>query len=206
MYEQDACWNVFYMELEPEKRQEMLEELVKSQPDDGANEYRKILLKRRYNDPKNPTAKVDSYLWQCVNLPFLYKNAKFFTKKNKKELHAIWKETGFDLAEKYGEAGEKALYWEIRNTMKRYFKTCTDKSYGRKIFGLVSANDEERSIRICKDAFSMSYGLAGKLEEEETMAIFNQAVKDEYSLLDDNAVGRFAEYERELALKMKADK
>lgn len=199
MYEQSAKWNAFYMETEPDKRLEMFNELCMTEPDDGANEYRKILLDKRYKNPKDPKAKVDNYLWQCINLPYLYKNTKLFTKSHIKELKKVWKDMGFDEVSEYGEVGEKALYWEVRNMARRYFGTCNDKGYGRKLFGLVSANDDERTIHMCKDAWTMSYGLADKLMQEDMMKVFNQAVKDEYCTVDDGAADRFAGYEKELA-------
>lgn len=172
MYEQNEKWNMFYLELDPKERQRIFEGLCVTEPDDGANAYRRLMLKRRYTDPKRPADAVDTYLWQCINFPYLYKSAGTMMKKNIKELHKVWKQSGFDQMESFGEAGEKAMYWEIRNMAKRYFETCRNsKNYGKRFFGLMSAKEGGKLAHITRDAWEMSYGLSGRLHEEELMRV-----------------------------------
>jgi hypothetical protein len=191
MYEQSAKWNMFYQELEPKERQKMFAELQMTEPDDGANELRKKLMDARYKDPKDDTREVDNFLWQCLNLPYLYKRAKVMKFGVQKEVRKGLQDLCLDQAAEYGEAGEKAVYWEVRNAIKRYFSTCTGSHYRRKVFGVMAASEDEKKIQILKDAWQMSYGIAGIIGLEEEMKLYCQAVRDEYSTLDEGAAARF---------------
>ena len=202
MYEQSARWNAFYQELEPKKRLAMFDELQMTEADDGANEFRKKLLEERYTDPKEPHREVDRFLWQCLNLPYLYRSAKLLSFGSKKEAQKTVDALLLPQAAQYGEAGERALYWEIRNAAKRYFSTCSGKSYRRKFFGLMSASEEEQVYQTCRDAWEMSYGVARKVGLEDEMAVFCQAVRDEYAATGDKAAERFAEYDKTHAKKI----
>lgn len=197
MYEQSAKWNMFYRELEPAKRREMFDELQMTEPDDGANEYRKRLLEARYTDPKEPEREVDHFLWQCLNLPYLYKSAKLMSFGSKKEVKKVLDALCAGEAKEYGESGEKAFYWEMRNAAGRYFSTCGGRNYRRKFFGLLSASEEEQVLQTCKDAWEMSCGIARRVGLEDEMKVFCQAVRDEYTTVDDGAAARFEEYDKE---------
>ncbi|MFA6847630.1 MAG: DUF6553 family protein [Lachnospiraceae bacterium] len=194
MYEQSAKLNMYYREIDPGKRKQLLDELCMTEEDDGANEYRRHLYELRHVDRKDPAHEVDLFLWNCINLPFIYKSKTLFMSGPIKEVRKIMKDMGAAESSEYGDAGEKAFYWEMRNTMKRYLSTCDDKNYRRKLFGLMSASDEDRIVQTCKDAWEMSYGIAGRLHLEDEMKVFCKAVEDEYSTIDDGAAARFAEY------------
>lgn len=197
MYEQSAAWNEYYRELEPKKRREMLEKLVSEEADDGGNDFRRRLFEARHTDPKRPGQEVDNFLWQCVNFIFLCKTMKVFFRHDKKEMMQGIKTLCIEEAASYGDVGNKALYWEFRNTLRRYFMTCESSSYRRKMFGLVSASDEEKVWQKCLDAWQMSRGVSLKFDLSEELAIWNEAVKDEYSCQDPDAAKRFEDYDRE---------
>ena len=180
MYEQSAAWNSYYNETEPSVRRRMLDELCMLLPDDGANAYRLLLWNRRHTDPKNKDVIVDHYLYQCVNLGQLYKSAKFFRKRAVKEVSQLVSDLGFDRAGDYGEPGEKALYWEIRNGAARYFATFNSPLYNRALFGLMSSNDGGRRDRMVKDVWAMSRGAAIRTGCCEQLRIWEQAVLDEF--------------------------
>ncbi|MCR5304104.1 MAG: hypothetical protein K6E33_06025 [Lachnospiraceae bacterium] len=197
MYEQSAGWNEYYRELEPKRRKELFEKLISEDEDDGANEFRKRLFETRYTDPKNPGQEVDRFLWQCVNFIFLFKTMRIFVKSTKKEVLKAAKELCIEDAAPFGDAGTKALYWEFRNTLKRYFMTCESSSYRRKMFGLMSASDEEKTWQKCLDAWQMSRGVSLKFGVSEELALWNEAVRDEYSCQDPEALARYESYDRE---------
>ena len=194
MYEQSARWNEYYRETDRKKRLSLRNELFMLEADDGANEYRKKLYERRYINPKDSSQEQDLYLWNCVNFIEISRSGKLFKRHTRKEILKALKQMGFDEMPEYGPAGEKALYWEIRNGAKRYFQTCSDKSYRRQVFGLLSTTDEDRGRQMCRDAWDMSAGLAEAFQLQEELRIWSQAVKDQYSAVDGEAASRFQEY------------
>ena len=125
MFEQSAKLNEYYRELEPAKRRAMLETLCASEPDDGANAYRRTLLDARHVDPKNPGHEVDRMLFMCVSFMQLCQSARMFKGSAIREVRRSLQELRFDQAGAYGEAGTRALYWEIRNAAARYLSTCS---------------------------------------------------------------------------------
>ncbi len=187
MYEQNARWNEYYRELEPEKRKEQLDLLCMTEPDDGANEYRLTLFKVRYEDENIPDKYVDRFLFQCVNFIQIYRGAKLFKRNSRKEVERTLKELHFGDAALYGEAGTRALYWELRNTAARYFETCRSAGYGRALFGLLKSNEVSKIERSAADAFKMSLGLATRLEMQDSLRVWNEAVHDAYLAFDTQA-------------------
>ncbi|MBO7711732.1 MAG: hypothetical protein J6S83_14780 [Lachnospiraceae bacterium] len=180
MYEQSARWNEYYRELEPEARRRLFDELTMTQPDDGANEYRMALFQARYVDGKTPGKYVDRFLFQCVNFGQVFKSARLFRKSARKEVERTLDGMLFDGAAALGEAGERALYWELRNAAARYFRTCQSPDYGRSLFGLLKSGDVNRQERMCRDAREMSVDLSERLGMEKELRIWNEAVRDSY--------------------------
>ena len=62
-----------------------------------------------------------------------------------------------------------ALYWEFRNTARRYLSTCCGDGYGNSFFGLKRATDEEKLVKTCGDVWAMSRGVALVYGVEEEM-------------------------------------
>ena len=100
-----------------------------------------------------------------------------------------------DRAKDYGEAGERALYWEIRNAMARYLMTCQGAGFNRALFGLVASGDEGRAERICRDVWRMTEGVSEKLDLRDELRVWNRAVQDAYIMSDPGAERRFQQYE-----------
>ncbi len=178
MMEWSAARREYYRELEPERRRQLLEKLLSSEPDDGADEYRARLFQTRYVDEKNKGQYVDRYLFQCVNFIQLYKSAAVFKRSTLKELKETIDQLLFNEAALYHEAGENALYWEIRNAAGRYFKSCDSPSYGRSLFGLLTSGSVNRTERMCRDAWEMTEGLTAKYGMQDQLRIWNRAVRD----------------------------
>ena len=202
MYEQSARWNEYYRELEPKKRLKLRNELFMLEPDDGANEYRKFLYEIRYTDPKNPKEERDLFLWHCINFPFIFRNARVFKGFARKELRGAIAELHLADAAEYGEAGERALYWEIRNTAKRYFSTTESGSYRKKLFGMMNSAESERNFQRCKDCYEMSEGVAKRLGMETELSIWVQAVEDEFICTGENAAANLEDYRKEMESKL----
>ena len=177
----------YYRETEPARRKEMLAQLCESLPEDGAGEYRKQLLTARHTDPARPGHEVDRMLFMCVSFIQMYKSARLFAKGTRKDVLTAMKEMGFERARDFGEAGEEALYQEIRNAAARYFKTCESASYNRRLFGLAASGEENRKNRMCRDAWQMSEGLATRTGLTEEMKIWNRGVLDAFAATGEGA-------------------
>lgn len=182
MTEQELIWDEYYKELDPERRKALLDQDGGTALEDPLNKLRKYLWELRYVDPANKTHRVDFFLLQCTNFLFLYKstNWKFAQKSAAQEVRSAVSKMGFSQASQYGGAGENLLYMEFRNTISRYFSTCSNHYYGRKLFGIMSSSDSEKKNQMAKDAWQLSEGLPERLEMTEDLALFSKAVHDEY--------------------------
>ena len=110
MYEQSARWNEYYREPEPRRRKEQLDILCMTEPDDGANEYRRMLFKARHVDEKQPGHEVDRFLFNCLSFAQLWASAKLFKKHAKKEaLQALSDMMGADYIMIYDQNGKEVL-------------------------------------------------------------------------------------------------
>ena len=180
MVDLSAAWAEYYRELQPTRRREMLAALCENEPDDGANAYRRLLLDARHTDPRDPGREVDRMLFMCVSFIQLCQSARLFRRGAAKDARRAMSEMRFDEAITYGEAGEKALYWEIRNAAARYLSTCLSPGYNRGLFGLAPSRDAGRQERIARDIWSMTDGLARRAGLEAEMALWARAVRDSY--------------------------
>lgn len=195
MYEQSARWNEYYRELNPSYRRQMLDKLCMTEPDDGANLFRLQLWEQRHRDDGRD-GEVDRFLFQCVNLVQAYRTARWFRRSAARQTRKVLQGMLFEEAFLLGEAGERALYWELRNVAARYLKTCEGSGYNRAMFGMVASGDASRSERICREIWEMTRGLAARTGLENEMRIWNQAILDAYSMFDGNAEARMAELDR----------
>lgn len=194
MYEQSARWNAFYAEPNPVRRREMMDELFRTEPDDGANRYRRLLFNVRHGDGKNNRGELDKFLFQFVNMVQIYKSSKFFRRSAKREVQKLMHEFLWKDASMYGEAGERALYWELRNAALRYLKTCEGSGYNRALFGMMASGEEGRKERVCREIWQMTTGLSARTELGEELRIWNRAVTDAYIASDSSAYERLAAY------------
>lgn len=101
--------------------------------------------------------------------------------------------SGYREALSAGERGETALYWEIRNAAKRYFKTCMGSEYRRSLFGLLSPNASDQKRQMCLEVWRMTEGLEKRLGMQEELKLWTKAVQDEYRTTDPSAPARLKE-------------
>ena len=194
MYKVSRGWSEWYREPDPERRRDMLEVLQREEPDDGANEYRSYLFERRHGPAG--TEQKDVFLWHCVNFSQIYESAVILKGLSRKEVREALRQIGYDKAAGYGEAGEGALYWEIRNAARRYFKTCQNPEYRKVLFGLMNSSSKDKKNQMCKDAWQMSAGLGDRLGMSQELEIWIRAVTDEYSCQDPNGAQKLSELGR----------
>lgn len=195
MYRLSGAWHSFYSEPDPMRRRRMLQELLLSETDDGANQYRLLLFNARHGDEKKNSSELDRFLFQFVNMVQVYRSARIFRKNARREAEKLMKELLWADAARYGEAGECALYWELRNAAMRYFKTCESSGYNRGLFGMVASGDDSRKDRICREIWQMTTGLTERCGLQSELSIWNRAVTDAYYAYDGGAYERLRDYQ-----------
>ena len=167
----------YYQEVEPAIRKKLYAEL-KGDPSLPPVFVR--LYELRYVDKQNPGNEVDLFLWHFVNLLQYHGAPELLKKKTKKDIVAVFQQLGLDPAALRTAEDERVLYWEYRNAARRYFGTFSAASYGRKLFGLRAAKEDEKLYRMRSDARKLSFGNAEKFDLTAETALFCRAVDDEY--------------------------
>lgn len=182
IYSACGAWGPFYEELDTQKRHDLLRELLRTAEDDGANRLREELFTKRYITKKGVVN--DTYLIHCLMLKNLYAQRKSlflgFKKEVAKELAAFLPQD----AARLPEAEQSALYWELRNTARRYLDASRSDQYGKKLMGLVSASADEKLERVVRDLWTMSRGIALSSGNEKRMRPFCDALYDELTAFD----------------------
>jgi len=180
MEEKEALRETYFAELDPELRRELLEKYEEANSQDADVDLFRRLWTLRYTDPKNPKQCVDTFLWQIINLICLYRVSGFFSKGTEKEIDEAMKTLGFSDAAEYGDTGREILYLEFRNAARRYFGTCDNKSYGKKLMGIVSMSENERRNKMAREVWRLTEGLSRRFETDQDMALFCKAIHDEF--------------------------
>lgn len=176
----------YYAELDPEKRQKILEEYlmkVHAGQSAGAEDYRKMLFAARHINKKRPGQMIDRFLWNLITLLSIHKTPGLFPKRHKREVLKALKEMQMDERPLTDPACEEILYLEYRNAIHRYYISCDDLSYGRTLFGMVVPDAAKRAAQRCADIWGFSYGIARLVGAEEEMSLLCRAAEDEYCAL-----------------------
>ena len=103
-----------------------------------------------------------------------------FKREAKKEIDSLH----LSDSEQMTEAERAALYWEFRNTARRYLDASRSDQYGKKLMGLVTPSADEKLARVVKDLWTMSRGVALSSGREKEMRPFCDALYDELIAFD----------------------
>ena len=175
----------YYNEIDPQKRLEILD----SMPDDKDSKIMREIYNDRHSDHEGKNRKnIDWWLWRCVCLQILCNRGRIFKKSRDREVQTIINELHTD-----DDSRKKFLYWEYRNTAKRYLSTCKSGSYASSLMGFHHASDEEKILRACLDIWQMSAGVAKSSGLSDKMQNWIDALHDE--IIEYSPICR-AEYER----------
>lgn len=180
MYQIGECWKEFYRELDPDRRRELYQTIVKENEDDGANALRKELMDLRYTDPRDSSRKVDTFLWNMVILPGYMRPMYFIKAMGEREIKGIIRDLGIEKAQEWDETKRAAAYWEFRNAAARYLTTCEGPSYAKKLFGTMQSTSEEKLIKTARDFYSMTVLVPVKYGKEKELELFISAMKDAF--------------------------
>lgn len=186
-YVENEAWRAYYQEIDEKKREAILEELLASVPDDGANALRKQLFVNRYNDPKKPGKRVDRGVWEMVVIPSFLSG--FITTKGRTRqfIETSLTNLGINQEIKMDDVLISAVYWEIRNIARRFYASCQSPRYARKFFGMTESTWEEKQVRCGRDVWLMAEVVPEKFGMRREMKIFSDAVVDEFALVSDQA-------------------
>jgi hypothetical protein len=113
---------------------------------------------------------------------YLYKQGIIFPGRFTKQVRGIVKDLEHDARVHEDEDMAEAFRMEVRNAVRRYFDTCKSDSYHKKFFGITASSADEKETQRCLDTWRMSAGIASRLSLKEEMALFCQAVAEEYRL------------------------
>lgn len=173
----------YYRELDREKRQEILEQVIAEEGMSPDKEVRKRLLEERYEQTKKEKTQVDRFIRAWMTLAYT-KNVSgglFGRKKLLKDRESILKDWNFELARQYGEEGERALYQELHNMTELYLTLCQDdKSYSSMLLGLGKMNKDSLIAKMAREIYMMAYELPQELGMEEELRLFTRAATDVY--------------------------
>lgn len=181
--------NAYYAELDPEVRLQQLKALCAQQPDSALSSLRKALWKQRYEAP-GQSGRVDTFLWQCVNLLAVYRMdaLKPLRKSGGQEVRAAVQAMGVEKAAALGESGEAALQREFGNAVRRYLSvSAQDRSYRRRWFGIVRVGDEECAQKLARDAWRLSEGIRTRFSPGKEWEPFAEGAKDAFFALNPDA-------------------
>ncbi len=177
----------FYNEIDPKKRFAILD----SMPESSDSQIMLEIYNDRFSDHEGKGRKnIDWWLWRCVCLQILCNRGKLFKKSRDKEVLSIINELHTDCEE---EPRKRFLYYEYRNTAKRYLSTCKSADYASSFLGFKRASEEEKIWRACLDIWQMSAGVAKSSGLTDKMQNWIDALRDE--LFNYDSICK-AEYER----------
>ncbi|MBR2674490.1 MAG: hypothetical protein IKE52_03420 [Mogibacterium sp.] len=189
----------YFRELSPRERKLRFEAIV----DDGAvddemREFCELLYNERYRDPKKPDKTVDKWLFKMVYLPGLFRKRRFFRSGLKREKGVTLSELHLDNPAELSEMESTVLYYEYRNTAKRYLSTCGSADYGNSFFGLKKAEPEDKKLRACEDVWMASRGFAIATDEAVRLELWCRALYDELMQYDSSLKRAYEEMEEKI--------
>ncbi|MCR5640292.1 MAG: hypothetical protein K6G04_02945 [Lachnospiraceae bacterium] len=173
-YEVSSLWEPYYEELDTTKRKELLDSITASNPDDGANEFRRRVFQYRYVDEKNPKHQIDRFLWIACMLRDICNNTSLFSMFSKKQVISYGNELGFDQIAGLSELEKTCLYQEYRHALRRYYASCMSGNY-HSMFGILQPEDEVRIAAAKQDIEAMTSLIAQRFHVEENFALWMEA-------------------------------
>ncbi len=183
MADQNTLLDSYYEEIDPVRRRALLDEYIAAVGDsDPVLEYRKALYDCRHINPANPDKIIDRFMLAFLDYLYLYRNSIVLPGRNVPEVRKILRGLEVDERVHSDPLFAQAFSMEVRNAARRYFDTCKSDGYHRKFFGISASKADEKEKQRCIDTWRMSYGIAQRVGLEGEMALFCQALSEEYRL------------------------
>ena len=176
---QEADWTVnYYTELDPEKRQIILNEHIIDPPTE-ADIYRHKLWVARYGKrrPKN-----DAFIGYFMSLKYIAESGSVNLGGQKKKLAAEIIH-GLDLyeIEKQSEEQKVILYEELKNTCLKYIDiSAKGRGFTSVLFGMGQLDDESVAKKIADQLSTVVYTAPHILHMEKEFAFLQKAAVDAF--------------------------
>ncbi len=173
----------FYMETDPFKRKEYLDDALAEDPS-TENQLRLLLWQKRYTDKKGNITGSDHFLKMWTDLPFVVKQTKsLFSRKLVKNFRRDW---------------EDIFQWEtLKNNpqyrhiwQKEFINFCcfyiqiskTDKTYSTTLFGIGKLSDDTLAKKMANDLYEKTILLPEKMDLLPEENLLAEAAKSSFEL------------------------
>jgi hypothetical protein len=196
----DEKWLSFYRETDPAKRLALLNRLLEDDPGEEG-ELRRELFEHRYRH-SGTRFRADQGMLACLRLLDLGKKSLISRREAEKAIRECLDLLGISRYHGRGDAAERALYWELRNTFLRYLETCRGENYSRKWFGLLKSSDTEKAERAMRELWDMTHGIARLIRAQdlagftEMAGLLEKAGDDAFFSLGDREIEQYAAFLR----------
>ena len=181
---EEKAWVAKYcLELNKNKRKEILDAVIEEEGMTPETEVRAKLWEARYARRPKETTDVDHYIRGWMTLYYMRTSSKgMFRKKSiQKDKAQIMDDWKVDIAKEYGEIGEQALYQELCNMTRLYLELCkNDKSYSSILLGLGRMKESSLVQKIARDIYTLAYVIPQQTESEEDFRLFTKAATDTF--------------------------
>ncbi len=177
--EKEADWTVdYYMELDPEKRQVILNEHI-MEPLTEADEYRKTLWIARYGK-RRPNK--DVFVGYLMNLKYIAESGSVDLGGQKKKLAAeVIHGLGLYEIEKQSEEHKAILYAELKNTCLKYIDiSAKGRGFTSVLFGMGQLDDESVAKKIADQLSTVVYTAPHILRMDKEFAFLQKAAVDAF--------------------------
>ena len=184
MYKISSVWEPYFNEIIPKKRAELFSDISTENTNPDERGIIGLLFKKRFGTASPDGNEKDSFLGAILDMILLYERNSFFKKLLRREvLKDLEKLCLLDPA--FSNEMDKAiLFYELKNSLDRYFSTCRGNGYHRKFFGVMASSEDEQINYTRECAWNMSTGLSMRFGLEKEMSLFNKAAESSLTSFD----------------------
>ncbi len=173
----------FYMETDPFKRKDFLDEALAADPS-KENQFRQLLWQKRYADSKGNVTGSDHFLKLWTDLPFVEKQKKsLFSKRLLNNFLKEWNDIF-----QWETLKENPDYRDI--WLKEFINFCcfyiqiskTDKTYSTTLFGIGKLSDDTLARKMANDLYQKTVILPGNMNLLPEENLLEEAAKSSFEL------------------------
>ncbi|MGL5260332.1 MAG: DUF6553 family protein [Lachnospiraceae bacterium] len=169
---------LYFKEIKKEKRKALLEQL--ENVSESEKKFLQNIFEKRYAKREKEVDGIDYFILSFVTISTYVKHGGgLFAKGIEKEAKKISENLLINEIDAYGEKEKEFLYKEYCNSARLYYTLCKeDKSYGSKLFGMMSMNKEELNQKMRTELDGLKKDAAPKLKLEKELVLFFSAYEE----------------------------